>query len=310
MNLKTLASIIIPTFNRAHLIVETLESILNQTYSNWECIVVDDNSEDDTDNVLRKFINNDTRFKYFKRPVNRHKGANACRNYGLELSQGDVIIFFDSDDLMTAEHVELKVNNIIHHNVDYVITRTQYFNAENTEIDKNYKFHLNGITVENYITQKVNWLTLDVAIISDLAKKISFNEQLQSGQEYNYFCKLVLHSVNAKFIDKVVSLRRSHEGSIRAKIDSKDKFYSSQFNKLWYTYYDTKHMVVKSLKLHWMRTCVNYVYDLKKIPTTSKQKFYQAVFNEFGTRGFYFVIMMGCLKIFGKGYIFKRLLFK
>lgn len=85
---QPLVSIIIPTYNRAHLIGETLDSVLAQIYTNWECIVVDDGSTDSTAELLAFYVEKDSRFQYHHRPKDRLKGANACRNYGFELSRG------------------------------------------------------------------------------------------------------------------------------------------------------------------------------------------------------------------------------
>lgn len=93
-----LVSIIIPTYNRAHLIGETLDSVLEQTYTNWECIVVDDGSTDDTLAIIQKYIEKDRRFSFFFRPETKPKGASSSRNYGLFQSKGELIIFLDSDD--------------------------------------------------------------------------------------------------------------------------------------------------------------------------------------------------------------------
>ena len=73
-----LVSIIIPTYNRAHVIGETLDSVLLQTYCNWECIVVDDGSSDNTSEILDNYCKKDTRFQYYIRPTNRKKGAGSC----------------------------------------------------------------------------------------------------------------------------------------------------------------------------------------------------------------------------------------
>ena len=79
-----LVSIIIPTYNRAHFIGETLESVLAQTYHNWECIVIDDGSTDYTDELMEFYCEKDSRIQYYHRPSHKPKGANACRNYGFE----------------------------------------------------------------------------------------------------------------------------------------------------------------------------------------------------------------------------------
>lgn len=103
-----LVSIIIPTYNRAHLIGETLDSVLAQTYQNWECIVVDDGSTDGTDEVMAAYMAKDTRFQYHHRPKDRLPGGNAARNYGFEVSKGEYIQWFDSDDLMLPEFINEK----------------------------------------------------------------------------------------------------------------------------------------------------------------------------------------------------------
>src|SRR5690554_6036808 len=93
---QPLVSIIIPVFNRANLIGETLDSVLTQCYSNWECIVIDDGSTDHTIEIINGFCIKDYRFKLFIR--NREpKGAPTCRNIGLSIANGQYINFFDSD---------------------------------------------------------------------------------------------------------------------------------------------------------------------------------------------------------------------
>ena len=85
--MQPLISIIIPTYNRAQIIGETLDSLIAQTYANWECIAVDDGSTDNTDEVLVAYCNKDTRFQYHHRPKDKLKGPNSCRNYGFTRSK-------------------------------------------------------------------------------------------------------------------------------------------------------------------------------------------------------------------------------
>lgn len=95
-----LISIIIPTYNRAYLIGKTLDSILAQTYYNWECMIIDDGSVDDTKLILQKYLDSDVRFQYYSRPENKIKGPSSCRNYGVKKSIGEYVIFLDSDDIL------------------------------------------------------------------------------------------------------------------------------------------------------------------------------------------------------------------
>ncbi|MEX1190555.1 MAG: glycosyltransferase [Brumimicrobium sp.] len=94
-----LISIIIPVYNRVKLIQETIDSVLAQTYSNWECIVVDDDSTDNTWPVLKEYSRKDARIKIYKRN-RKPKGATSCRNIGAELSEGEYLMFWDSDDIL------------------------------------------------------------------------------------------------------------------------------------------------------------------------------------------------------------------
>jgi glycosyltransferase involved in cell wall biosynthesis len=108
MNLP-LVSIIIPTYNRAAIISDTLKSVLAQTYTNWECIVVDDGSTDNTHEVLAGFIEKDNRFQYLLRPDHRLKSASTCRNIGFEISKGSYIQYLDSDDMISENKIEEQI---------------------------------------------------------------------------------------------------------------------------------------------------------------------------------------------------------
>lgn len=92
-------SIIIPTFNRAHILPDAVQSVLEQTASNWELVIVDDGSTDDTMQVLKKYLLDERVTYYFQ----EYAGVSVARNKGVELSRGDYIIFLDSDDRFYPE---------------------------------------------------------------------------------------------------------------------------------------------------------------------------------------------------------------
>src|SRR5690554_3978886 len=142
-----LISIIIPTYNRAHLIGETLDSVLAQTYQNWECIVVDDGSTDNTDEVMAAYMAKDARFQYHHRPKDRLPGGNAARNYGFEVSKGEYIQWFDSDDLMLPEKLEMKVSSLLDKNVDFVVCYGAEISIENKTPIKKWNLYLNDNTL-------------------------------------------------------------------------------------------------------------------------------------------------------------------
>ena len=103
---SSIISVIIPTYNRAHLIGRTIKSILNQTFQDFEIIVVDDGSVDDTEEVVRSF--DDPRIKYLKHQKNL--GASTARNTGIKNSRGEYIAFLDSDDEWLPEKLKKQIN--------------------------------------------------------------------------------------------------------------------------------------------------------------------------------------------------------
>ena len=103
---KPIVSFVIPLFNRETLVSETLDSIVAQTRTDWECVVVDDGSTDASANVVERYAAKDSRIRLLHRPPGRIKGAPTCRNYGFENSSGTFVCFFDSDDLVGSSFLE------------------------------------------------------------------------------------------------------------------------------------------------------------------------------------------------------------
>lgn len=109
-----LVSIIMPSWNTANFIAESIQSVLNQTYKNWELIIVDDCSTDNTDEIIKPFLA-DKRVKYFKNEKN--SGAALTRNRAMRDAQGEWIAFLDSDDLWTPDKLmtQIKLMKKINH---------------------------------------------------------------------------------------------------------------------------------------------------------------------------------------------------
>ena len=99
-NGQTSISLITAYCNEELLLSRCLESVANQSFKNFELILIDDGSTDNTDDVLAGYCKKDSRFQYHHRPKERPKGGNAARNYGFELSNGEYIQWFDDDDIL------------------------------------------------------------------------------------------------------------------------------------------------------------------------------------------------------------------
>lgn len=222
MKNNPLVSIIIPTYNRAHLIGETLDSIIAQTYTNWECIVVDDGSTDNTAAVLEEYIKKDSRFQYYHRPKDRPKGANACRNYGFELSKGEYVNWFDSDDLMVDSFIDDKIYfKNKNKNCDFIISSgINFYENGKTELLPIKSNNTEQLNSNNFILEEVFWTTPDFFCKKESIKKGEFDDSLKSGQEYNFFVKVMaLNGLKGVFLNKVLFKRRLHQNSIQSQLN-------------------------------------------------------------------------------------------
>jgi len=240
---QALISIIIPTFNKSNILRETLDSIMSQTYQNWECIIVDDGSEDETLIVLNDYKIKDCRIKIFKRPIIKPKGANACRNFGIENAKGDYLIFFDSDDIFLETCLEHRIKKIHNSNYDMVVFSMGVFKSRKKLIDPENRIVCNksiNDTIKDFlIDKKLPWSTSRPIYKSILIKnKVWFNENLQRFQDVEFNLK-VLKLCQPKYIsiDKIDMYYRLEdkyftESFIKKLFPSILEFYSSVFQVL------------------------------------------------------------------------------
>lgn len=123
-----MVSVIVPSYNYGHFIGATLESLQAQTFANWECIVIDDGSTDDTAAVVSRFAGTDPRIKFLQQQNRRQAVA---RNNGLTQARGKYVQFLDADDLLEPRKLELQVRFLEEHpEVDIVYGDTRYFTSE------------------------------------------------------------------------------------------------------------------------------------------------------------------------------------
>lgn len=218
-----LVSIIIPTYNRAHLIVETLDSILAQTYENWECIIVDDGSMDNTNEVVEKFVMRDSRFQYHYRPSHKSKGANVCRNYGFELSKGKYIQYLDSDDYISSNKIENQVNLLENYDINTIaICKWQFFeNLSNKDVqDNELKVYKNFDSIVDFIDA----LALSGGFLPPhsylLSRQLVLNagnwmDRLVVNQDGEFFARIFINTKRVVFVpDVMVYYRRNHIDNI------------------------------------------------------------------------------------------------
>lgn len=130
MQNEPLVSVIIPTYNRGRLILDSINSVLNQTYKNIELIVVDDCSTDDTEKTVKSI--DDSRIKYIK--LEKNSGACVARNKGIEISRGEFIAFNDSDDLWLPEKINSQLDFLYENNAEISFCKMECRTPENNFI--------------------------------------------------------------------------------------------------------------------------------------------------------------------------------
>jgi len=208
-----LVSIILPVFNREFFILETLFSIQKQTYSRWECIIVDDGSIDNTFNKTQNYIKNKKKFKIYHRPNNYPKGANSCRNYGFEKSKGKLINWFDSDDIMHPEFIRLKAETFLTNNYDLVLSKTSFFKDNITNIlGKELRTIISENIIEDFIMLKSSWYLPDAMWKKSFLKnKQLFSVKLKKGQDRDFHIKMLLYKPKIKVLNHYLTYYRQHE---------------------------------------------------------------------------------------------------
>ena len=213
-------AIIIPVYNREHLLSCTLDSIIEQSFTDWECILVDDHSSDDSFEVMELYKKKDSRFKIYKRPNELKKGANTCRNFGFTKSIAPIVKWFDSDDIMLPDHLNIAYQTLIENDLDFVVTDTINFDHHSHELlGKPYTFDRSkeSITAENLAHIRIGWITDDFLGRRKIVDSVRFNENITDGDEYNFFIKVLQNEVKGVFVNQILTHRRMHIDSISFK---------------------------------------------------------------------------------------------
>lgn len=214
-----LISIIIPTYNRASLISETLKSILAQEYTNWECILVDDHSTDNTVAVVNEYVKKDDRFQLFTRPSNLKKGPNSCRNVGYKFSKGYYIYWFDSDDILIPEALNERIK-AFNETTDMVVAKAVFFDSvtgatlftntiQSEQLIEDYfcgaiTFYVSGpLWKKTFLEQQV----------------CLFDESIRYLDDWDFNLRMLYQNPNIIYINAPLFKYRSHPNSLSKQIN-------------------------------------------------------------------------------------------
>jgi glycosyltransferase involved in cell wall biosynthesis len=219
-------SIIIATYNRVKFIGTTLDSILNQTYFNYEVIIVDDGGTDNTREVLRNYIN-DPKFKFYERPKEYPKGCPGSRNFGLTKAQGEFIWFFDDDDIAHPDLLENCISELKNIKNDFCrFERTVFYDFEKIEFEETTNLKIENITKKNLkqlINGELPFNSCQVIWRKAALGKEHFRGDIIYADDWEFYSRLLSMGLKGVSIDKILLFARKHSGSATHKYKSGNK---------------------------------------------------------------------------------------
>jgi len=204
-------SIIIPTFNRAEYIGEAIDSVLAQTYKDYEIIVVDDGSTDNTQKVLEQY---EGKIKYF---FKENGGEASARNYGIEKAQGEFIAYLDSDDLWCPEKLELQMQEFEKdEKVGLVHTSMEVVTEDGTSTGE-YKPTSPAETPMDFLENKR--ILMCVLVKKEIFSQLGlFDETMRIGVDTDMWLRLS-QKYKIKYIDKPLAKVRKHDTNISSDME-------------------------------------------------------------------------------------------
>lgn len=210
-------TIIMATYNRGRFIFETLMSVQNQTFRNWECIIIDDGGTDNTREIIDSILQQDNRFKFVKRPDIYLKGLSGSRNYGLDLAAGEYIIFFDDDDIAHPQNLELCVQELSTKDIFFCRYIREVFIGDfdySFDYSKIYSsFYIDKRDIEKMLKNELQFNSCAIMWKKECFATNRFAEQLMYAEDWELFSRIVSHGFWGMSIDKILFYGRKHPHS-------------------------------------------------------------------------------------------------
>lgn len=236
MQHKVVLSIVMPVFNHPRELREMIDSILGNTFQDWELLAVDDGSEAKTIAVLQEYSDNDSRIKFVRR-TQEPKGAQTCRNIGLQMAKGEYICFFDSDDAIAQYCLEQRVAEISsHQELDFMVFRSSVY-TEDPETKNEYRY-VYGYNIYDDDISAFCARTLPFVVWNNIYRRssllkygITWDDKLLSLQDAQFNLQTLLAGMKYAYSEKPADYmyRTGTTGSISKKIYSERHFKSNAY---------------------------------------------------------------------------------
>lgn len=204
-----IVSIIVPSYNQGQFLCDALDSVLAQTYANWECVIINDGSEDNTEEVALSYCQQDLRFHYIEQP---NQGVSVARNNGIKASQGEFILPLDGDDILASTFLMKAVDCMMGNSqLSLVYSRVGTFDKESEEIVfPEYKYE--DFIWTNCIVNTAMFRRVDYD------KTIGYNPNMKDGlEDWDFWLSLLSEKSQVCRIEEILFFYRFREGSRSTK---------------------------------------------------------------------------------------------
>ena len=274
INDDLLISVIIPVYNAENYLEQCLNSIKNQTYKNFEVIIVNDGSKDNTEVICKRFLEDDSRFRYFSK---ENGGVSSARNFGLDNANGHYITFIDGDDWVEHNHLEILIKSITENNSDIAICSYKEFD---NNIDTYYtivytKQEKNLLNFEKIIRKSSLFIfsklmSINVCFNNAVAKlfrkelvtNLRFDTSIKYGEDLDFYFSLYLNVESISYVDELTYVYRIHGDSTTSNFNQEYaeqelSIFKKMFKKIQEIGLPTIHYFNKFQKL--LKARVNYI---------------------------------------------------
>lgn len=219
-----LISIVIPIYNAEKYLEECLNSIKNQTYKNFEVIMVNDGSKDDSETICMNFLRSDSRFRYLKK---ENGGVSSARNVGLDNVEGDYITFIDADDWVDENYLDLLITTVEKNHSDIVVSSYKQFNNIDVfylrayTIQEKYLLNFERMNRDDFLTIFPKLMSTNVCFNNAVAKlfrkelvnDLRFDTSIKYGEDLDFYFRLYLNVDSVSYVDEPTYVYRMHGDS-------------------------------------------------------------------------------------------------
>jgi glycosyltransferase involved in cell wall biosynthesis len=196
------------------MIGESIKSIIDQSFADWELLIIDDHSsaDDKTEEVVKSFT--DDRIKYFKLEDENGIGISSARNFGTVISTGEIIVVADSDDLYDKKRFELTVEMFNKSGCDLVYGDIEKWDPETGKIgDRGAEYRVRDFDLGHF--KKYDYIPHPtVAYKRQIGLDFPYNSFFRRAEDYDFLARLVQHGYKFFFINSVLVRYREHKGSV------------------------------------------------------------------------------------------------